>query len=227
MGENIPKWKWKVIFTKLCLMFFDPMDCSLLSSSPWNSPSKNTGVGRHSLLQEIFPIRGLNPGLLHCRQILYCLSHQGSPIATEVLFTQSCPTLCDPMDCSPPGSSTHGIFQARILEGIAISFSNCKWSCWQRINLQSMQAAHIAQYKTNKQTIKEWAEDLNRHFFKEHIEMANKHMKRCSTSHIVREMQIKTTMRYHHTVVRLAIIKKSTKNVYWGGYGEKWILLHC
>ena len=84
-----------------------------------------------------------------------------------------------------------------------------------------MQAAHIAQYKTNKQTIKEWAEDLNRHFFKEHIEMANKHMKRCSTSHIVREMQIKTTMRYHHTVVRLAIIKKSTKNVYWGGYGEK------
>ena len=92
----------------------------------WNSPSKNTGVGRHSLLQGIFPIWGLNPRLLHCRQILYCLSHQGSPIAIEVLFTQSCPTLCDPMDYSPPGSSTHGISQARILEGIAISFSNCK-----------------------------------------------------------------------------------------------------
>ena len=45
----------------------------------WNSPGKNTGLGCHSLLQGIFPIWGLNPGILHCRQILYCLSHQGSP----------------------------------------------------------------------------------------------------------------------------------------------------
>ena len=44
---------------------------------PWNSPSKNTGVGCHSLLQGIFPTQGLNPGLLHCRRTLYCLSHQG------------------------------------------------------------------------------------------------------------------------------------------------------
>ena len=47
---------------------------------PWNSPVKNTGVGSHSLLQEIFPTQGLNLGLLLSRQILYCLSHQGSPI---------------------------------------------------------------------------------------------------------------------------------------------------
>ena len=46
---------------------------------PWNSPGKNTGVGSHSLLQEIFPTQGSNPVLLHCRQILYHLSHQGSP----------------------------------------------------------------------------------------------------------------------------------------------------
>ena len=46
---------------------------------PWNSPGKNTGVGCHSLLQGIFPTQGSNPCLLHCRQILYCLSHQGSP----------------------------------------------------------------------------------------------------------------------------------------------------
>ena len=47
--------------------------------SPWNSPGQNTGVGSLSLLQGIFPTQGLNPGLLHCRQILYRLSHQGSP----------------------------------------------------------------------------------------------------------------------------------------------------
>ena len=47
--------------------------------SPWNSPGQNTGVGSHSLLQGIFPTQGLNPGLLHCTQILYRLSHQGSP----------------------------------------------------------------------------------------------------------------------------------------------------
>ena len=47
--------------------------------SPWNSPGQNTGVGSHSLLQGIFPTLGLNPGLLHCRQILYQLSHKGSP----------------------------------------------------------------------------------------------------------------------------------------------------
>ena len=53
--------------------------------SPWNSPGRNTGVGSHSLLQGIFPTQGSNPGLLHCRQILYQLSHQGSPGKTIAL----------------------------------------------------------------------------------------------------------------------------------------------
>ena len=66
---------------------------------PWDSPGKNTGVGCHVLLQ--------------------CMN-----VKSESEVAQSCPTLSDPMDCSPPGSSVHGIFQARVLEWGAIAFSN-------------------------------------------------------------------------------------------------------
>ena len=63
-----------------CLTLCDPMDYSLLGSSVHgDSPGKNTSMGCHALLQGIFPPQGSNPGLLHCRQILYHLSYQGSP----------------------------------------------------------------------------------------------------------------------------------------------------
>ena len=75
--QKIKQRKSESVSPTLC----NSMDCSppgwLLC--PWNSPGKNTGVGCHSFLQGIFPAQGLNPGLLHCRQILFCLSHQGSP----------------------------------------------------------------------------------------------------------------------------------------------------
>ena len=151
---------------------------------PWGFPGKNIGVGCHALLQGIFSTQGLNPGLLHCRQILYPLSHLGIPnlssnlcilpssqnlsvidlmrknqvrvgqeygiernhliilffspfanlmmnfhspsteIAAAAKSLQSCPTLCDSIDCSPPGSPVPGILQARTLEWVAISFSS-------------------------------------------------------------------------------------------------------
>ena len=110
----------------------------------WDSLGKNTGVGCHFLLQ--------------------CMK-----VKSESEVAQLCPTLSNPMDYSLPGSSVHGIFQARVLEWGAIAFSSL----------------------------------------------------------IMREMQIKTTMRYHLTPVKTAITEKSTSNTCWLECGEKRMLMYC
>ena len=81
-----------------CPTLCDPRRQPTRLPRPWDSPGKNTGVCCHFLLQ--------------CRKV-----------KSESEVAQSCPTLSDPMDCSPPGSSIHGIFQARVLDWVAIAFS--------------------------------------------------------------------------------------------------------
>ena len=92
--------------------------------------------------------------------------------------------------------------------------NNSKWNNWQRINLQNIQAAHAAQYQKNKQP----NQKVDRR--PEQTSLQRRHADG-STSLITREMQIKTTMRYHLILIKMAIIRKSTNNKYWTGVEKR------
>ena len=98
IGQQMKKWKWKWSHSVVSESVWPYRQQPTKPPRPWDSPGKNTGVGCHFLLQ--------------------CMK-----VKSESEVAQACLTLSDPMDCSPPGSSIHGIFQARVLEGGAIAFS--------------------------------------------------------------------------------------------------------
>ena len=88
------------------------------------------------------------------------------------------------------------------------------------INLKNIQAAPAAQFQKNKQPNQKMGQELNRHFSKEDIQMANKHMKRCSTSLIIREIN-QNHNEVHFMPVTMAALQKFTSNKFWRGCGEK------
>ena len=111
-----------------CPTLCDPMNCNPPASLSMGFSRQESWSGLPFPFQGIFPTQESNPGLLHCRQILYRLNHQESrpfpSAAAAAKSLQSCPTLCNPINGSPPGSPVPGILQARILEWVAMSFSN-------------------------------------------------------------------------------------------------------
>ena len=109
-----------VLVAQSCLTWCSPRLKPTRLLCQWDSPGKTTGEGCHSLPQGIFPTQELNPGLLHCRQILYCQSQQGSTAAAAAESLQPCPTLCDPIDGSPPGPPSLGFSRQEHWSGLPV-----------------------------------------------------------------------------------------------------------
>ena len=124
------------------------------------------------------------------------IRHTDGQVKVKMLVTQLCPTLCHLMDCNPPDSSVHGILQARILVGVAVSFSRESSQSRDRTQVSCVVSRFFAIWAT-REAWERWPRGT---------------VKRCSTSLIIREMQVKTTMRYYLTQVRMTFIKKSVND---------------
>ena len=139
----------KVKVAQSCLTLCNPMDYIY---SPWNSPGQNTGVGNLSLLQRIFPTQGSNPGLMHCRQILYQLSHKGSNSYVGLVFIlyYNSPHTSNPLrDLPPPQHKVPG-YTKRSLQNRTSWAAHHKqnqtqvaWSPWQSLPPTQDQSPHI------------------------------------------------------------------------------------